>query len=191
MILYLHGFHSGPGSEKARLICEHFARKGRASEILAPQLPVHPADATRLILELARPYPANGLCLIGSSLGGYYSLYAAQVLGCRAVLINPAIRPYELLEDYLGWQTHPYTGERYEIRPEHLHDLQDLDVERIGDPSRFWLLTQTGDEVLDYRQGVEKLKGARQTVIEGGDHAFVDFADWLPAIERFADGDID
>jgi predicted esterase YcpF (UPF0227 family) len=49
-------------------------------------------------------------------------------------------------------------------------------------------LTQTGDEVLDYQAGVHFYSGCRQTIIEGGNHAFVDFEPWLPEIWRFAQG---
>lgn len=187
MILYLHGFQSGPASEKAQLMQQWAQEQGR-DDLLCPQLPVRPAAAMELILELTAACPAEQLCLVGSSLGGYYSLHAAEKLGCRAVLINPAVRPYELLQDYLGWHEHPYTGERFEIRAEHLHELLSLDVANIRRPQHYWLLTQTGDEVLDWRQAVEKLPGAHHSVLDGGDHAFAGFADWIPAIYAFADG---
>lgn len=187
MILYLHGFNSGPASEKATLMLEYSRKTGR-SELLCPQLPVRPLAAMELILELASSVDASDLCLVGSSLGGYYSLYAAERIGCRAVLINPAIRPYALLDDFIGWQEHPYTGERYEIRHDHLHDLLQLDLPAINEKHHYWLLTQSGDEVLDYRLGVEKLAGAHQSVIPGGSHAFTGFADWVPAIFDFAEG---
>jgi predicted esterase YcpF (UPF0227 family) len=45
---------------------------------------------------------------------------------------------------------------------------------------------QTGDELLDYRQAVEKYRGARQVVIEGGDHRFRNFSDYVPMILEFA-----
>lgn len=187
MILYLHGFNSGPASDKASLLQAYALASGRR-DVECPQLPVQPLQAMQLILALASRVDASELCLVGSSLGGYYALYAAERLGCRAVLVNPAIRPYALLQDYVGWQEHPYTGERYEIRHDHLHDLLELDVQVLHEKHHYWLLTQTGDEVLDYRLGVEKLAGAHQCVISGGSHAFTGFADWLPSIFAFADG---
>lgn len=187
MILYLHGFQSGPASEKARLMRE-WAQQQAREDVVCPQLPVEPRAAMQLILQLCAGEDPQRLCLVGSSLGGYYSLYAAEQLGCRAVLINPAVRPWELLQDYLGWHEHPYTGERFEIRPEHLHDLLQLHVPQLHQPQRYWLLTQTGDEVLDWRQAVDALQGALHSIVEGGDHAFAGFRDWLPAIFAWADG---
>lgn len=186
MILYLHGFNSGPPSEKATLMREYCQQHGRA--LLCPQLPVRPLEAMAQILDLIKDIDPTKLTLVGSSLGGYFSIYVSEKIGCKAALINPAIRPYDVLQEYMGWQEHPYTGERYEIKNEHFADLLSLDVPVIHHPEKLWLLTQTGDEVLDYRLGVDKLVGARQTVLPGGDHSFVGFADWLPAIMDFADG---
>ena len=40
---------------------------------------------------------------------------------------------------------------------------------------RFWLLSQEGDEVLDYRQGAEKYAMHRCTIEPNGDHSFQQF----------------
>lgn len=48
------------------------------------------------------------------------------------------------------------------------------------------MLVQTGDEMLDYRHAVEKYRGAKQVVIEGGDHGFQNFSDYIPLILEFA-----
>jgi hypothetical protein len=48
------------------------------------------------------------------------------------------------------------------------------------------LLVETGDEVLDYREAVEKYRGARQIVIAGGDHSLASFPEHIPLILDFA-----
>ena len=151
-------------------------------------IPPYPAQAAEFLSDFLAPFAAQRLCLIGSSLGGYYALWLAERLGCAAVLVNPAIRPYELLQQYYGDNLNPYSGETFTLTPQHMRELQALEVPLLSRLQRYWLLTQTGDEVLDYRQGVAKLQGARQTVIEGGDHSFRDFNAYLSQIVEFADG---
>ena len=53
------------------------------------------------------------------------------------------------------------------------------------DPSRYFLIATTGDEVLDYRQAVAKYRGARQLVIEGGDHSLDSLPAYLDDVLRF------
>jgi len=63
--------------------------------------------------------------------------------------------------------------------------LRALEVNAIT-RERYLLLVETGDEVLDYRNALEKYRGARQLVIEGGDHGFSDFAAYLKPVLEFA-----
>jgi hypothetical protein len=64
-------------------------------------------------------------------------------------------------------------------------ELEQYNVSAITRPGRYLLLVQTGDEVLDYRQAVEKYRGAQQVVIEGGDHGFQHFSDYILMILDF------
>jgi predicted esterase YcpF (UPF0227 family) len=125
-----------------------------------------------------------GAALIGSSLGGFYAACLAEHYARRAVLVNPAVRPHELLSGYLGPQKNIYTGAEYEFTTQHVDELKALDVATIT-PSRYLLLTRTGDEVLDYRDAVEKFRGARQWAVPGGDHGFGDFGNYLDAVLDF------
>jgi predicted esterase YcpF (UPF0227 family) len=67
----------------------------------------------------------------------------------------------------------------------HIDELKALDTPIIKQAKDFWLLQQTEDEVLDYRQAVEKFLGAKQTVEEGGDHSFVNFERYPQQIIKF------
>ena len=118
---------------------------------------------------------------MGSSLGGYYATYLAEKHDLRAVLLNPAVRPYELLKDHLGAQQNLYTGERYEFTARHVEELRALEVAAIT-PGRYLLVAATGDEVLDYRSAVERYRGCRQLVIAGSDHGLSDFSDYLDLV---------
>lgn len=102
MILYLHGFASGPGSAKARILAERFARLGVPLEV--PDLT--PGDdgferstpTSMLAVAEARLASAPGPhALIGSSLGGWLAALAASRQGSveRLVLLAPAFRLHE------------------------------------------------------------------------------------------------
>lgn len=182
MLIYIHGFNSSPASSKAQLLRTRLEALGRGAEFAAPALPHRPAQAAALLDALAVRHP--GACLVGSSLGGYYATCLAEKHSLKAVLLNPAVRPYELLAPHVGRQKNFHTGEEYDFTPEHVAELRSLEVERIT-PGRYLLITAKGDEVLDYRQAVERYHGCRQIVIEGGDHGLSGFADYLDTVLEY------
>lgn len=186
-IIYLHGFNSSPQSTKARQLGDILAARGDRDRYACPALPTSPEAAIAAVeAEIARDREAGGtITLVGSSLGGYYATFLAERHGCRAVLINPAITPHIGLRAYLGPQQNLYTGDRYELTQEHLRQWEGLFVPVIT-ASHYFLLVETGDEVLDYRTAVRRYAGARQTVVKGGDHAFQSFIRCAPEILGFA-----
>src|SRR5262245_9947159 len=108
MLIYIHGFNSSPASVKARLLKERLTALGRGREFSAPALAHRPQEAAALLDALAVEHP--GAALVGSPLGGYYATWLAERHGLKAVLVNPAVRPYELLEAALGTQQNLHTG---------------------------------------------------------------------------------
>jgi uncharacterized protein len=185
MILYLHGFRSSPQSFKAQLIGRRLQALGRGAEYRCPQLPASPRQAIELAQNLAHHCAPSELTLIGSSLGGYYATYLAEQLGCRAVVLNPAITPLRDLEKYVGASTAYHSDLPFEFKAEYLAELRALAVERITEPQRYFLLAATGDEVLDWRQMVAHYAGARHCVIDGSDHGLSDFAQYLDQVLAF------
>lgn len=182
MLVYIHGFNSSPLSFKAQLLGRRLEALGRGAEFAAPALPHSPAHAGALLDALALRHP--GAALVGSSLGGYYATWLAERHGLKAALLNPAVRPYDLLETHLGTQKNFHTGEAYEFNRGHVEELRALEVARIT-PERYLLVTATGDETLDYRHGVERYRGCRQVVIQGSDHSLNEFADYLDLVLEF------
>lgn len=189
-IVYLHGLNSSPASIKARALGSAIAALpvDARPEYFVPQLHHRPAEAMRAVCAWVEARSPGLRAFVGSSLGGFYATHLAERYGTKAVMINPTIRPYEDLASHLGPQRNMYTGEEYELTREHFAELAALKVERITRPQRYFLLTQTGDEVLDWREAVAFYGGAWQFVQGGGNHAFQDFDEQIPAILRFALG---
>jgi predicted esterase YcpF (UPF0227 family) len=179
VLIYIHGFNSSPASFKAALLEQRLEALGRGGEFVAPALPVSPARAAAVLDDLLRRHPGAGL--VGSSLGGYYATWLAEKHDLKAALLNPAVRPYDLLKEHVGPQQNLHTGERYELTQRDVDELRALEVTAIQ-PSRYLLVVTTGDEVLDYRAAVERYRGCRSIVIEGGDHGLSRFADYLDPV---------
>jgi hypothetical protein len=191
-IVYLHGFRSSPQSVKATQFRRFVATLPGAlrPRLYVPELQHRPALAIAGVADwIEREVGASGLpalTFVGSSLGGYYATHLAERYGVRAALINPAVRPYDDLQPYVGTQQNLYTGEAFEVTAAHFAELRALAVGRITRPGRYLLLVESGDEVLDYREAVAFYAGAWQYVRGGGDHAFRDFEAQIPVILKFA-----
>ncbi|MBT0959717.1 YqiA/YcfP family alpha/beta fold hydrolase [Denitromonas iodatirespirans] len=186
MILYLHGFRSAPASIKATRLREHMAERGLAEHFWCGQLPIAPQAAIDLIeAQIARC--GTPPTLVGSSLGGYYATWLAEKHDLRAIMVNPGVLSYISLAPYVGRQSNLYTGEVFDFTEQHIAELKALEVAQITRPERYWLMVETGDEILDYRHAVAKYAGARQTVLDGGDHGFSRWGDYLDEILAFAE----
>ena len=185
MILYLHGFRSSPASFKAHHLAERMQAWGRQDEYYAPQLPASPAAAIALALDYAQQHAPEQLTVIGSSLGGFYATWLAEHLGCRAVLLNPAVKPPRDLEPYIGVTTQYHSDAPFEFKREYIAQLHALTVPQITRPERYFLIAATGDEVLDWREMTAHYPGAQQTVIDGSDHGISEFADYADAVLAF------
>ncbi len=183
-LIYLHGFRSSAQSVKARATRAFV--QGFTPEVIlhAPDLPDHPEEAMALISDLYAGCTGS-VGFIGSSLGGFYACHAVETLGGRAALINPAVMPARDLRTYIGPQRKMYSDAVFEWTQGHLDALQAMSPAALRDPSRYYVLVETGDAVLDYREAVATYAGGKQAIIEGGDHSFQAYEAMLPAIFSF------
>ncbi len=185
MLIYLHGFNSSSQSGKSRELAAWMAARGLGEAFVCPDLPHRPAEAIELLEGLigASRGPAK---LVGSSLGGFYAAYLAEKHGLRAVLINPCVGCHAKLAAEIGRpQKNWHSGDDYLFTDRHAAELDTLQVERLSRPENCLLLVETGDEVLDYREAVTYFAGARQIVLDGGDHGFTRFTEYIPTILEF------
>jgi predicted esterase YcpF (UPF0227 family) len=184
LILYLHGFTSGPQSHKAQALGERMRERELSERFVCPQLPASPREAIVLASGLVTRHGVT--TVVGSSLGGYYATYLAETFDLKAVLVNPAVVAHLSLKDFVGPQRWLYSGESFDFTLEHVDELRAIEVPVLSKPQNFWLLVEEGDETLDYRHAVARYAGARQTVLPGGDHSFIGWNDYLDPVIEFA-----
>ena len=192
-LLYLHGFRSSPQSAKARLVAARVRAQHPDVVWCGPQLPPSPREAAALIRALTDDWPAQGMAVIGSSLGGFYARWLSLQRGCVAALLNPAPFPQRDLAQYIGehpvWQQ---PQERIFFQPAFVAELEQLasDIRRLAaehpaTPERLWALVSEQDEVLDWREMMAFCAGGTIQRLPGGDHAISDFEAHMDALFGF------
>lgn len=188
--VYLHGFLSSPKSKKAQELIQFFDDHQMKEQLCVPTLSFEPAEAIKQALQAIHDFKQQSgidqVFVMGSSLGGFYATYLAEVENLKAVLINPAVRPFDLFDKYLGPNEHFYDGQTYLLELKHIEQLRMIEVERLSRPSETLLLLQTGDETLDYRLAVEKYRECPSWIEPDGNHSFEGFMERLGAIFHFA-----
>ena len=180
MIIYIHGFGSHGLGSKANAFRSYFKSKGEA--FIAPSLSYIPNLAIQTLEELIESY--DNVKLVGSSLGGFYTLYLAQKYGLKAVLINPSIYPYITLRKVLGEAPSFYDESHFEWMELHLEMLKKYEIDVVTQEN-IMLLLQKGDETLDYREAEVKLPNAKQIVEEGGSHSFDGIERYFVEVDDF------
>ena len=114
--------------------------------------------------------------LIGSSLGGFYATYLSQQFNLPAVLINPAVGPFDRWESYLVDHQNYYTDSVHTVTPAYIGELRQLYCKTLRYPQNFRVMVQTGDETLDYRLAAEKFSKAELVIRQVGSHSYDGYA---------------
>lgn len=185
LFVYIHGFNSSPDSFKAKCFESFLAKNHPEDQFIVPRLSDLPSSAMSSLSALIKQHSNKHIVLIGSSLGGFYATRLAQDYHVRAVLVNPAVNPQELLLDYLGINKNYHTGEEFEFTKEHIVQLDAIMTNNISSPEQLMVLLQSGDEVLDYRLAEKKYSQTQLIVEKGGDHSFQKFEQFCERIYQF------
>jgi predicted esterase YcpF (UPF0227 family) len=187
--VYLHGFLSSPKSKKAQELIHFFDDNQMSGQLIVPVLSFEPAEAIQqaqdAVHALQQQPGIDQVFVMGSSLGGFYANYLAEKDNIKAVLINPAVRPFDLFDKYLGLNEHFYDGQTYLLELKHIEQLKQLEVTQLLKPKALFLLLQTGDETLDYQLATEKYNDCPSWIEPGGTHSFDGFMARLDTIFHF------
>lgn len=168
MIIYIHGFGGSGEGSKAKAFREYF--KDKPEGFIAPSLSYIPELAIKTLEELIESYDED-VKLIGSSLGGFYAIYLSQKYSLKTVLLNPSIFPYHTLKNYMGNAPSFYDNSSFSWNENHINMLEKY-IENDIDKSKFMLLVQKGDELLNPQEAIDKFRDATVIAEEGGNHGF-------------------
>lgn len=189
MLLYIHGFNSSPQSYKASALKQWLAAQHPETVYETPYLRPYPAEAIAQLEAIIRPRLARQerVALVGSSLGAYYAAWLAETYGLRAVLVNPSVRPFELLGRYIGENKNYHNDDHYVFEQKHVDELKAFYVPIHRHPENLLLMVQTGDEVLDFKEATAKYFHCQNIIEYGGDHSFQGFERWFEYLMAFLD----
>lgn len=181
MVIYIHGFGGSGEGSKAKAFREYYKSKGEG--FIAPSLSYVPELAIKTLEELIESYNRD-VILIGSSLGGFYTIYLSQKYSLKAVLLNPSIYPYKTLKNFLGDAPNFYDNSSFRWGEHHIDMLENYIQDDI-DESKFMLLVQKGDELLNFQEAVDKFSDATVIVEDGGSHGFEGIENYFVKINNF------
>ena len=116
-ILFLHGFYASGSCVPALALKEAF--DGRAI-VLTPDLPLHPADALRLIRDICDKEKPD--ILVGNSCGSFYAQMISTTIGVPALLGNPHFKMSDFLRERIG--NHQYKSPRADGKQDFTIDEQ-------------------------------------------------------------------
>lgn len=187
VLLYIHGFNSSPESHKASALKTWLALHHPEITYEVPYLKPYPAESIAQLEQIVERQQKNNATIgvMGSSLGGFYAAYLAEKYNLRAVLINPSVRPFELLSKYIGENKNFYNNDHYLFEQKHVDELKQFFVPAHRHPGNLLLMVQTGDEALDFKEATAKYPGSQNIIEYGGDHSFQQFERWYEYTLRF------
>ena len=180
-IIYLHGFQSSTLSIKGQFI-QAFCQNQH--HVHLPDLNMPPEQVLAHVSEMIECL--DQVVLIGSSLGGFYATQLVAKHAVPAVLINPAMRPWQLFHDLFGAELPYVVNAQWTLDQTQLDQLEQMAVPFVQDADKILVLLQQDDEVLDYREAQRYYNGAALVISETqGNHAMEDFADKIPMALQF------
>jgi predicted esterase YcpF (UPF0227 family) len=188
LVVYLHGFRSSPNSTKAVMTGEAVRALSSADhsyEWYCPQLLASPKASLEMVTKHIDQAKFDLIVIIGSSLGGFYTNYLAEKYQCKGIALNPAVYAARELEPHVGMMTAYDSEKPFDFKAEYIDELRTLQVDPVADPERYFLIAAKGDELLDWKEMAAFYPGAKQLILEGGDHGISDYANHLPAVIDF------
>jgi len=196
-IIYLHGFNSASldldnnlliNKEKLLVMQEFCGQK----DILFYTPNVDYRDFEGLVEDMLFEWnqyldQSYDVVFMGSSMGGFASEYLAMKTGCKAIMINPAITPSELLPQFIGVTENSEIGQPYHWNQSHCdqYSLYEAELESTNQTIDRTILLDMDDELIDSKNTLSKYQEKANVVCyDGGSHSFEHIREALPIIEK-------
>lgn len=196
-IIYLHGFNSASvgldgnllTSKEKLLVMQEFC-SDKAILFFTPTIDYR--DFEKIVEDLLFEWnqfldQGYDVFFMGSSMGGFTSEYLAMKTGCKAIMINPAIRPSELLPQFIGVTENYETGQPYHWDQNHCGQYLKYEQELASSQRSIdrTILLDMADELINAEKTVSKYQAiAKIVTFDGGSHSFEHMRQALPVIER-------
>ncbi|MBK3332408.1 esterase [Persephonella atlantica] len=171
-VIYIHGFNSAGYGDKVNKLKQFFGDEN----VISINLPYNPEKAISLLEFLIRNIKnEEPLLLVGTSLGGAYTIYLSYKFDIPGIIINPSVRPSEDLKTEVGKQKNYKTDEEYEFKKEYLDFLKKIEIpitelQKVKD--KLYIYLDEEDELLDSRETAEYFKDFYVKIFPGGNHRF-------------------
>jgi predicted esterase YcpF (UPF0227 family) len=196
-IIYLHGFNSASldlqgdlliSKEKLQVMQDFCTKR----DIVFYTPNVDYRDFENIVEEMLFEWnqyldKSYDVFFIGSSMGGFASEYLAMKTGCKVIMINPAIKPSELLLKYIGISENFETAEAYQWQQADCEQFikYEQELENSTQLVDRTLLLDMADELIDSENTLEIYKEKANVVTyTGGSHSFEHIKQALPVIEK-------
>jgi len=180
-VIYLHGFASSGNSSKSDWLHDQFTDS--EFEFVSPDLPNNPAQAITFLDDCLGRFADHKVCLIGTSLGGFYAAFYGAKHGWPAVLINPLADVHDLINSAMGENVNFATGESFVMHRADADALIGLSEAMRKPEAATLLLLDKGDELLDYSKAIARFGNESRThLFDGGSHRFDHLPEAMPEI---------
>ncbi len=111
--------------------------------MVVPELPPYPAETAELLSPSCWSTAASrwGRRVVA---GRLLRDRLSQCFMLPAVVVNPAVRPFELLNNFLGHNENPYTGQQYVLESRHIYDLKVMQIDPLEAPDLLGCCSRPG-----------------------------------------------
>ncbi|MEA3641817.1 MAG: YqiA/YcfP family alpha/beta fold hydrolase [Lamprobacter sp.] len=182
LILYLHGFASGPKPNSPKV--DLLRSLGHEVRCLDTQGGYRPEDYLRATESELAKSPRFDL-LVGSSLGGFWVRYLGARHGYPWIGLNPALRPSATLARYQG------RLQRFDVEANFDWTLEDAlayrayEEEPVDASVPRLILVAADDEVVDAQETQALASGSALHILAQGGHELANTADYANRVAEF------